>query len=83
MAPPAEIEWSRLSPAAREAAAQTLTRLSAGYSYQEVADQIQAVRDGKSIRHLELPKTRVTTGWISSALKQLRREIEAQVAEKS
>lgn len=52
-APPHTVEWSRISPRGLAIAQQVAMRISAGYSYDEVAAQIEA--DRENIRDLELP----------------------------
>ena len=71
-AAPQEIEWSRLSPAAIETA-QIGFRLSAGYSFDEIAEQLDRVRP--EFRHQELPPA-VTKGWVARRVADLRDEIE-------
>ena len=71
------VDWSRLTPRSREIMAQVALRLMAGYSYEEIAEQLDAERP--ELKHLPLPKT-VTKGWVSARFRELRREAE-QVSE--
>lgn len=77
---PRSVEWSKLSPRSLEIVAQIVTRQSASYGLEEIAEQIDASRDGHgnvpSIRHLKLSKGAITKGWIAARTKELRQEIE-------
>lgn len=69
------VEWSRLSPRGRELVRVIALRFAAGYSFDEIADMIEESRS--EIRaDLELPRGRVTKGWVSARFRELRRELE-------
>ena len=75
-APPTEIDWSALSPQAREIAQLVALRLVAGMSLDEIAVILDEHRG--RIRHNELPRAdSITKNWCASRMRDLRREIEA------
>lgn len=57
-----------------EVATQIVMRVTAGYSYDEIAELLDDHRD--NIRYLELPKGPVTKTWIAARIRELRKEIE-------
>lgn len=68
------VEWSRLSKRGIEIAKQVGLRVSAGYSYDEIAEAIDA--DRESVRYLELPQGQITKTWVAARFRELRKEIE-------
>jgi len=78
VAAPAEIDWSALSFRSREIISQVALRLTAGYSLDEIAEQLSDARP--SLRYVELPKGDVTKSWCSARLRELQHEIEEMSA---
>ena len=80
MSAPHSIEWSKLSPKARETAALVGLRLTAGLNLDEIAPILNAERD--RIRFNALPKSgSISKTWITARMRELRREIEATAGE--
>ena len=72
-APPASIEWDRLSQRSLEIAAHVAVRLAAGFNYVEVAAQIERQRD--ELRYLDPPEGRpVGKHWCMARMGELRAE---------
>lgn len=69
---PGEVNYSALSPHARETMAQVVLRLTAGWDLQEIADELS--RERPELRNWPLPK-KITRGWLSREMKQLRAEL--------
>jgi hypothetical protein len=82
-APPREVDWSALSLASREVVRHVTLRESAGFTYDEIALQLQ--RDQPELRHLPLPSPSkgYTKAWVSARARELRREIEQRDAASS
>jgi predicted transcriptional regulator len=74
---PRSVEWNALSLASREVARHVTLREAAGYTYDEIALQLQ--RDRPELRHLPAPSPSkgCTKAWVSARARELRREIEA------
>ena len=68
------VEWSRLTPRSREIISQVGLRLTAGFSYDEIAEALDTQRP--ELRHLPLPP-KVTKSWVSARFREVRREIQA------
>ena len=74
-APPASIEWNRLSPGSLETVRLITMRLAAGYTYDEIALVLDHQRP--ELRHLSPPAGgRYTKAWVSARARELRHEIE-------
>ena len=73
---PDSVDWSRLSPAARETATVVCMRFVAGMTAIEVAAIIQA--EPTQVRFNKLPSSgRVSTSWVLARVRELKHEIEA------
>ncbi len=73
---PGQINYERLTPAAAEVLGQIALRLTAGWSLEEVALELD--RERPQLSHLELPP-RVTKGWCSQRMRLLREELLASI----
>lgn len=67
------VEWSRVSPRGRAVIAQIGLRLTAGWSFEEIADAIQDARP--KMADIELPE-KVTKAWVMARWRELRREVK-------
>lgn len=67
------VEWSRISPRGRDIIAQIGLRLVAGFSYEEIALELERTRP--ELQHLPLPEP-VTKSWVSARWRELRQEAE-------
>ena len=75
MPAPHTVDWSALSPAARETASLVGLRLTAGWSIEEILPELN--RHPERFRFNTLPRPGVVTkGWVQGRLRALRREIE-------
>jgi hypothetical protein len=74
-APPSEIDWSALSPAARETVVHVSMREAAGFNYREIAEMLQEARP--AFKHLTVAAGKgLTASWVASRARELRHEIE-------
>ena len=69
------MDWSALTLRSREIVLHVGFPLTAGYSYEEIAQYLTDKRP--EFRHLELPQ-KVTKGWVQARFREVRREIEGQ-----
>ena len=69
-------DWSKLSPRGRAILGQVAIRLTAGYSYPEIAELLDTQRP--VLQDLPLPKGKVTTGWVQARMRELRQELREQ-----
>jgi len=77
------VNWSALTPASREIVSLVVFRLTAGMSVAEIARELE--REREKIRFNELPRNgrSISNGWVTSRLRDFRRDIEATTTDAS
>lgn len=72
--------WGLLSPRGQAILRQVGLRVAANFSHAEVADMLEGTRNQELGGNKELeglnPPARVTEGWVSARLRELRKELE-------